>query len=227
MDRNSVVDEERERRTMEQVVHSAWSASGCPTVLRPTGFGDCGRCGASGADLVATGAVVSRTFTAFDGWINPHSWGLCAACSWAYRGKGLRTCIGLVTREPSWRQLSCATAREVLAVALPSDAALIVPLRGRKHLLPSASWGRVSVDDVQLSWTERDAGRLHAVQRLRAQGFGPKMLSAAAPAWAVLRRLPAQSWDVVVADWEVLAVWRRNRPWFDVAMSVTSRGNQW
>lgn len=209
-----------------EVVHSAWSASGCPTVLQPTGFGDCGRCGASGADLVATGAVVSRTFTGFDGWINPYGWGLCVACSWAYRGKGLRSCIGLVTREPSWCQLSCASAREVLDAALPHDAALIVPLRGRKHLLPSASWGRVSVDDAQLSWTKGDAARLEAVQRLRAQGFGPKMLSAAAPPWPVLRRLPPQTWDGVVADWEALVVWRRNRPWFDVAMSVTSRGTQ-
>lgn len=148
------------------------------------------------------------------------------ACSWAYRGKGLRSCIGLVTREPSWCQLSCASAREVLDVALPHDAALIVPLRGRKHLLPSASWGRVSVDDAQLSWTKWDAARLQAVQRLRAQGFGPKMLSAAAPPWPVLRRLPPQTWDGVVADWEALVVWRRNRPWFDVAMSVTSRGTQ-
>ena len=206
-----------------EVVRAAWSASGRPRVLCPARWGDCARCGELGVELVATSTVVSRTFTGFDGWAQPSAWGLCMACCWAYRGTGLRT-IGLVTRRPRWRTVTRRVAGEVLTAALPHDMALIIPLRGRKHPLPSAVWGRVTVDDAQLSWTVRDADRLRVVQRLRSQGFGPRMLAAPSPPWPVLRGLPEEAWVSVLAGWESLAVWRRNRPWFDVAMVVTSKG---
>jgi hypothetical protein len=50
-----------------------------------------------------------------------------------------------------------------------------VPLRpGRKHLLPTATWGHVTVDDAQLPWSTTDTARLAATRvATDAQTDGP------------------------------------------------------
>lgn len=205
------------------VLTAAWTAAGAPLVTVPSTRGTCSRCGSRDADLTPTRHVVSDVFTGFDGWVNAAGAGLCAGCSWGYRTPRLRAVAHLVTADPPrLAELTAGRLGDHLDRPVPPDVALVVPLRpGRKHLLPEAGWGRVTVDDTQLPWTAADCARLAAMRRLRARGFGSRMLAAPAPPWSVLRRLPRPWWRDVDLDWAQLAPWRTRRPWFDLAILAT------
>ncbi len=204
------------------VLTTAWVAAGRPRVPVPCGRGACARCGSAGTELAATREVVSRVFTGYDSWADPSGPGLCPACAWGYRTRTLRTTTHMVTAHPLLLQaLSAPRLGDLLTRPLPPRVAVVVPLRpGRKHLFPTAVWGRVTVEDTHLPWTSGDATRLGVMRRLRALGFGPRMLTEPAPAWSVLRRLPRTWWSQVGADWDLLEPWRSRRPWFDLAVYV-------
>lgn len=205
------------------VLTTAWLSCGAPlTVGRPVG-GSCARCGRDDLSLVAAAAVVSRVFTGYDGWRDLYSPGLCPVCSWGYQALELRTFIHLVTADPPFlQQLDVTALGDLLTTPLGPDAAVVVPLRpGRKHLFPTAVWGRVTVDDAHLPWTAADAARLAAMQRLRYAGFGSRMLTEPAPPWPVLRRLPAGQWVQTLDDWRALDLWRLRRPWLDLAVRAS------
>lgn len=205
------------------VLNAAWQASSRPTTTPPTLTGTCSRCGQNNAKLVPTRLVVSKAFTGYDGWQDPAGCGLCPPCVWGYRTPALRAAAHLVTRAPvDLRRLEPPELGQLLSSALPPGIAVVVPLNpGRKHLLPTAGWGRVTVDDAQLPWTEQDAARLAAMRRLRSLGFGSRMLAAPAPTWSVLRRLPRSWWAIAVEDWQSLEVWRSRRPWFELAVHAS------
>jgi len=205
------------------VLAAAWIAVGTPLLIEPSLAGACARCGTSGA-LVPVLAVVSKVFTAYDGWVNPAGCGMCPVCTWGYRYPQLRATAHQVTRDPlELRPVRAFQAGQLLDRTAKPNTAIVVPLRpGRKHLLPTAQWGRVTVEDVHLPWTAADVARLAVVRELRAAGFGSHMLTHPAPPWAVLRRLPANRWSDVQAAWVCLEPWRRRRPWLALAVHVTA-----
>ena len=169
------------------------------------------------------GQVISRRFTGFESWTNLSGRRLCQVCVWAYRHRTLRTDAHVVTRDPA--TLTPATPAllgQVLSTTVGPDTAVIVPLRpGRKHLIPGARWGLVTVEDTHVSWTDDDAGRLAVLQRLRGHGFTETMLRADAPSYAVLRRIPPDQWSQAFDDWNRLAPWRHVQPWFEVGLRAT------
>ena len=168
--------------------------------------------------------MVSRSFTAFDSWVDPLAAALCSPCGWAYTDSDLRTHPHLVTRAPSLTPVGLSAVAHQLREALPVDQALIVPLRpGRKHLLPEAAWGRLTTEDGQLTWTSTDATLLAAMVRLRVLGFGSRMLlTEPAPPWPVLRRLDPARWASVLQDWRHLDGWRRRTPWLRLAAHLSA-----
>lgn len=206
------------------VLTAAWLGAGAPARLPAGPAGQCARCAATGP-LTPTRRAVSASFTGYDSWAHPAGGGLCPPCAWAYTTLSLRRVPHLVRRSPA--TLTPVSGPDVAALLrtgpLSSDLAVVVPLRpGRKHLLPAATWGQVTVDDARLSWTDADARRLHAVTRLRAQGFGTRMLTAPAPPFRVLHQLPASAWPAVAADWAALTPWRvPPGPWLALALHVT------
>lgn len=206
------------------VLHAAWIAAGEPHIAGDrAGVGRCGRCAAADTTLLPAASAVSKVFTAWDQWRNPNAPGLCNACTWGYRHSPLRTHVHLVTTEPRLACLSSAEVYHALAVPLPPDTAVILPLRpGRKHLLPQAQWGRVNVDDAALSWTSADVERLAAVRRLRRHGVGSRMLTEAAPPFGVMRRVGPPQHAALLADWDLLAPWRRRPLWLNVALRCTT-----
>lgn len=208
------------------VLEAAWTASGSPQLPAPTHQGPCSRCG-SPAPLVSTRTVVSKTFTAYDGWREPGGRGLCACCAWAYSSPDLRLHPHLVIGEPvpDLVTVSLANTKEILAAGpLPHGHAVTVPLRpGRKHLLPHAHWGRVTLDDLHLPWTCEDASRLRSAVELRTRGFGSRMLPEAAPPWPVLRKHPPEEWPRIFTLWRDLDPWRTTpSPWLDLAIRITT-----
>lgn len=201
----------------------------------------CARCAQPTSSATLACKVVSKVFTAYDGWHDCSASGvLCPICTWGYRTPQLRLVPHLVqagmsspasanaanpaaaTAVPRLHALTARHVVDVLAEPLDPRTALVVPLRpGRKHLLPNAGWGKVTVDDAQLSWTAADAHRLHLVRRLREAGFGSRQLAEPAPPYPVLRRTPASSWTQLITDWALLTPWRTRQIWLDLACAIT------
>lgn len=208
------------------VLTTAWAASGATAPASGEVVDRCARCSAPDA-LTPVRDVVSKVFTAYDGWGRPGGGGgLCPTCAWGYATTALRSSITLVTQAPA-AVTTCTRehARDLLVRgALAPGQALVVPLRpGRKHLLPDARWGRVVVDDAQLAWSTVDAHRLATVVQLRAQGFGTRMLRAPSPPYAVLRQLPTSNWAQAIDAWAQLKPWRTEaNPWLEVALHLTT-----
>lgn len=208
------------------VTTSAWIGGGRP--VRPDQsltWGTCSRCGID-AELVPVRSAVSKAFTGFDGWSNPSGGGLCQACAWSYSTPGLRRAVHLVRRRPpGLESLTKPRARALLCRGrLDPATTVVIPLRpGRKHLLPTAEWGQVCVDDARLPWTDHHAHLLDLVGQLRELGFGSRMLTEPAPAFQVMRALPRDRWGWVLQSWNALAVWRSpDNPWLPLAVHLTT-----
>ncbi|MDV6247053.1 hypothetical protein [Rhodococcus opacus] len=208
------------------VVWAAYTAAvGTPDVAGApdTRAAGCARCGLTTAVMSPVGQVVSRRFTGYESWTNLAGRSLCEVCVWVYRHRSLRTDAHIVTRDPvTLTPANPALLQQVFSTSVGADTAVIVPLRpGRKHLLPDARWGTVTVDDAQLSWTSADAHRLVVMRRLRAHGFSERMLGDDTPAYPVLNRVAADQWPQVFDDWNHLAPWRQAAPWFEVGLRAT------
>jgi len=200
---------------------AAWLAHGSPPALDAASNGRCARC-ARQAPLVPVRRVVSRSFTGFDGWVDPAAGGLCSGCTWGYRTTSLRESPYLVTKAPSAVALTAAELARVLGAPLSMDRAVTVPARaGRKHVLPAARWGRVTLDDVPLPWEEADVDRLALVARLRAEGVSSRELTAPAPPWRLIQHADGPSRNRLLDGWERLGPWRRRPVWMTLATIAT------
>lgn len=209
---------------MTDVIPVAWRAVGSPPLdLQTVAGGWCGRCG-SGQAQYATSAVVSRSFTAYDGWRDPSGGGLCGSCAWAYRTPLLRTLPHLITRSPVGRVETLGSPGLLRELSRPVDTerAVTVPLRpGRKHLLTDAGWGTVTTDDGSLQWTSDDAHDLGIARQLVKLGVSARALAAPAPPYATLGALAPDRVSTVLRLWPALDRWRqRQRPWLAAALSA-------
>lgn len=212
-------------RDSADVVWAAYRAANPdtpPGMLAPRGAG-CARCGHETAVMTQVGRVVSKRFTAYDSWTDRGGRTLCAACTWVYTTPSLRTATHRITRSPhSLSELTPQGLHDALSAEIGADAAVVVPLApGRKHLLPEAQWGRVTVDDLALDFTDADRGRLAAMTRLRAAGFTETALARPAPDHRTLTRTPPETWPEVLTDWDALAPWRSAAPWWHLSMRAT------
>lgn len=108
-----------------------------------TGDRACGRCGRRGCAVVPCRQVISRKFTAFDDWIAPGG-ELCQVCAWGLTASGLRS-TPLAIEDGQTRELAGPELAALLSRPVDTHTAVVLPLRGRKHLLPAARWGHVVV----------------------------------------------------------------------------------
>lgn len=202
------------------VLEAAWRAAGSPVPnLEFDRSGSCARCGRPGS--VTTAAVVSDKWTGWSDWRSAVRPALCPGCAWGYREATHRQGGLLVTTTPSAAALDAAGLAQALASALAPDQAVVLPLhRGRKHVLPTAVWGRLNVDDVALPWTEVETRRLRVVIRLRQLGVSGAALTRPAAPFPVLSRLcPAQRSEMLQL-WPELDPWRPATPWLAAATLV-------
>lgn len=205
---------------------TAWLASGSPdTGLETDHHGPCARCLRPSA-LTKSQRVISTQFTAYDTWADAAGRGLCPACTWVYRDKTLRARPHLVTREPvGLSELTLPQLRAHLSGPLNTNEAVSAPLRaGRRHVLPTAMWGRVGVDGTPLPWTRSDAALLDVVEQLRGWGFSWLAFTGHAPPWAPLSRLAPAQQAQALADWAQLAPWRdpTRSLWLRLALLATT-----
>lgn len=204
------------------VAHVAYAAAvGDPETVTPVATAaGCARCGAQTAVMTPVGQVVSRRFTGYEGWGDPSSSQLCSVCVWLYRHRPLRHKAYVVTRDPdALRVAPPAVLRTILGAPIEANTAVIVPLvPGRKHILPQAQWGHVSVDDTTLVWRQADASRLGALARLRDAGFSESAAAADAPKFTALQKIPRPRWQEVFDDWAIVEPWRSAKPWMEVGL---------
>lgn len=207
------------------VLECAWRAASATTNAGSAVdqlVGSCARCDVR-AKLTPTRDVISKVFTAFDSWVNPSGAGLCPICTWGYTTPELRAHPLLISQDQTMVRLTRPVLTALLTAGpLAANLAVIVPLHpGRKHLLPDATWGRLTLDDIQLPWTAAAAARTTATVRLRGRGFGSRMLTQPAPPWPALHRRPASEWAAILDDWSQLEPWRPRSPWLDLALYAT------
>lgn len=205
---------------------AAWLAAGGPGAgLDPDHDGECARCRRHD-DLIRSHRVVSTQFTGYDTWSRPDGRGLCQPCTWVYREKRLRARPHLISRDqPGLVELTLPQLRTHLSAPLNTGQALSAPLRaGRRHVLPTAAWGRACVDGTPIPWTWTDVALLEVVERLRGRGISWRAFSDPTPPWAPLSRLPGGEQAETLADWQELAPWRdpTRALWLRLALLATS-----
>ncbi|MFD7011832.1 hypothetical protein [Rhodococcus jostii] len=206
----------------QDVVAAAFASTKTRAAAEPARVGRCGRCAASPVPVEAVTKMVSRTFTGYDCWKAPAEGGLCTSCAWAYQHPDLRRRMHVVTTRPAMRAVTTADLERILSRPLEPDTAVVVPLRpGRKHILPHARWGGIAVEDTCLPWTARDVAAAAAMRRLRALGFGARMLAEPAAPYPVLAQVAPRRWPAVLTDWDRLAPYRQIGQWWELALRAT------
>ena len=176
--------------------------------------GLCCRCGQT-VPVQLIGSVVSAKFTGFD--LLGAGDGLCQGCAWAFSTPARRLVLSIT-----------ATAATLLdtpslfdSLLRPSgSSAIVVPLSGRKHVLPYAQWGTVRVDDINLTWQPSDVHRLRIVADLRLLGAPATSLPAAAPPARWLTSRHPSAWEAIDRQWRQLDPWRPT-PHLDLAIKAT------
>lgn len=197
------------------VLQAAWKAAGFP---RPTELpfettGRCARCGQLQLLTPAAG-VVSAKWTGWSTWQTASRPALCAACTWGYRTPAHRQGALLVTAVPELTLLTAAGLVQALSRPAEAGTAVVLPVRlNRKHGLPVAQWGRVTIDDVPVPWTAGDVQRFTVAVRLRSWGFTSRALAQPAPEFRTLTALPTRDRRQVMSLWPELAPWRPATPW--------------
>ncbi|MDV6310002.1 hypothetical protein [Gordonia amicalis] len=185
----------------------------------------CCCCGRPGGELVAATSVISRKFTDADTWVYGGPW-LCRACGWAYATTELRRSVYLIDQHPAARTLIDRTRLGELLAAGPLEVtrAVILPVRGRRHILPTAAWGWVCTDDTAMRWDTTAVARLNDLRWLRGlPGIRAAMLTAPVPPMSVMRTQPADIWPELIARWESLRPWRTHPgAWWDAAIALST-----
>jgi len=178
----------------------------------------CARCAAAAA-TTATTKVLHRGFTSVDDWRAPNNSALCPACVWCYTTPALRSSALKVTASPA--TLTLLTLPQLLTELrhpIPADTAIAVPSRpGRKHMLPAATWGRVTLDDTPLTWSTQDCTRMATLVQLRTLGASAVDLLKPVPPWKMVAMTPAGDRATLLNAWDSLTPWRRAPAWMTVA----------
>ncbi len=206
---------------------AAWVAAGTPVpaIASPqAGQQWCASCGNRSIPLSPAHTVVSRKFTAADTWAyGGHM--LCAACAWSYTTARLRRSVYRIDQHPpSLVDVDRATLGKRLAsTPLPTASAVVIPVRGRRHILPTAQWGHVCTDDTQLRWDDDAVTLMRTLRRLRTR-IRARALHESVPPLAALRATASTTehrdlWR----DWQSLDPWRaRNDSWWDAAIALST-----
>lgn len=208
--------------------YAAWTAAGQPTSeLFADVVGEwCGCCGAGNLPLRAAYRVVSRKFTDADCWPYGSDW-LCVVCAWAYTTPALRRSVYRVHQQPAEQvpRRRCELGAELAVGALAAETTVVLPVRGRRHILPTAQWGHVCTDDVCVRWDETAAALLRTLRWLRTQpGVRARDLESSTPPIQVLRAAGGER-ITVWKRWELLEPWReQSDTWWDAAIALSTIG---
>lgn len=129
----------------------------------------CARCGHNLQRYdyyVPVASVASNKFTEWD---RLNGLDLCAACAWAYSELDNRLSRVVITPEGNLCSLESSQGSEAV-LAARSDVCIVVPVSGKKHVLPYSSWGGICYDQGVISNSLGFASVVAATHYLRSVG---------------------------------------------------------
>lgn len=173
----------------------------------------CARCGESTPQTVPARKVVSAKFTAFDEWITPGG-PVCPVCAWGFTDARLRSKIVHLDSHDGTALIEGQRLAEILASPLPAHVAVVLPLRpGRKHLLPYARWGHVTVDDATVPWGTAAVDLRADLAWLRAAGMSVSQLETESLDFGFWRALDTASIPEALGRLDRIRPWRGTPTW--------------
>lgn len=175
------------------VTEAVYQSEGKPPLTKKATFHAGKRCGNCLQE--GDGARAAEVLTAsFGSWEDVRVSGdgtrwLCRACAWSYRATDYRRAIILVKggTAPEATPLTWASWVSMLRGPIPGDQCLVVPVGGKRVVLPRAQWGQIATDAGPVRWTSRHAKVLSSGLNLLALGVGKSDLPLAGPPYSVVR----------------------------------------
>jgi hypothetical protein len=208
-------------------LHTLWQHQGSPRLTGPgapaTTPGTCARCHQATDHAALLTDVISDKWTGWQDYATGDRtprW--CPPCAWGHTEPTLRHLPWLITTDHG-APATLSTLHATLTRPLPADVALLIPLTRKKHLLPAARWGLITVDDLALPWRPADADRLTVLTALRAAGFTERALGAPAPRFEHLRTLTPTQQAQVLRTWALLDPWRAFPAYLQIALLATRK----
>lgn len=194
------------KRSVTEVVYQADHKPNLDKPVLFSGLRRCGNC-LSERPCAQAARVLSVNFGSWDDIVinaDGSRW-LCLPCSYAYRSADYRRQITLVCRTTmSAHRPTHVEVQALLAHAIPVDIALVVPVGGKRVVLPRARWGQIACDSHVHTWTRRNSHLLQVGAQLLALGVPKGLLGKSSPPFDLLRDSP---------DGErLLALWREFAP---------------
>ena len=172
-----------------------------PVVGMNMRYRTCGACGST-TECSPANRVLSTSFGTWDdiAACADGRW-LCSDCSWAYKEPRLRRGALVVTTAPSATRPTPSQLRTVLSAPIAADTTVIVPVGGKRSLVPTARWGRITFDGGTIPWSSRHAHLMHTATRLREYGAHERSLTLPSPPSAVIDSLPVEQHSTVRRLW--------------------------
>lgn len=159
---------------MHNPAYFAWKCSGSPeclTLYQKYVFqGECSHCGIVD-NVVPVKRVVSARFTNWDQYSNHDKPAWCNPCVWSFTEKNNRDEAMLLNNNILYSGYQLQSMKNLLKSPIDEKSFVSVALRKNRHVLPYAKWGRVSIEDIDFQWRNREIELLEAVEELCGLGF--------------------------------------------------------
>lgn len=195
--------------------YALYQAAGEPGISKPVSFDKerhCGNCRQTTLCALAKKVLTSQFGSWGDVATDPRGgrW-LCLPCAWAYRNIDLRRKPTLM-EGTSLSHPTVASLRDtVLCKQIPATTALVIPVSGKRVVLPRAQWGKVTFDGGAVEWTRRDYTILRTATILREQGVGERELLEPSPPIRLLLSADPATHDDLFAQWQTLDTLRNDK----------------
>lgn len=112
---------------------------------------------------------------------------------------------------------------EALSRPTPSHMAIVIPLSGKKLVLPTARWGMVATDTKVFRWSARNYRQLQAALELRGMGVGEPALADSSPPYYLLDKTSPDQHPRIKELWDVLAPVRDDKTMLPFIQNVSRK----
>lgn len=190
-------------KTLESLAVTAvvYQVEGKPPLTKSVAFTQRHRCGncTQYADCAPAADVLTWKFGSWDDLDadGERRW-LCQACAHAYRAADYRHKISLIDRESrTVRWPGPTELAELLDGPVPDSTALVVPVGGKRVVLPRARWGKIATDSSVFTWRPAHRKQLQIGTQLLDLGVPKGMLARPMPPPAMTREGGQRGADVL------------------------------
>lgn len=177
----------------------AWQESGSPVhkFAEDANQQSCGLCYRQMDKKISVTKFASEKFT---DWDKMQHLSLCLSCTWAYTELDNRLKRILITPSEILSLEDKSATTQVLHQSSSESFSIVVPVSGKKHVLPYAKWGTLTSDHGAVEWNQHMATIVSAIAFLRSLKVSEKN---------ILQHLPyiPEQGNIVLAltAWELLA----------------------